>query len=47
MVAEGDQWKYGHPQLHKVAAVSYWKGQSPQDQTFEIIEHSYVYLGFG
>ena len=28
MVAEGDKWKHGHPQLHKVAAMVYWRGQS-------------------
>ena len=26
MVAVGDEWKYGHPKLHKVAATEYWKG---------------------
>ena len=26
MVADEEQWKYGHPKLHKVAANTYWRG---------------------
>ena len=26
MVADEDQWKYGHPKLHKMAATTYWRG---------------------